>query len=99
MATGTLFDTPQVAEAREYLTKRWQPPTGLGQTLEYSLIVSVDGTIERIIPLNKSARDFVDSAGMPEVGKPFVSANKRGQNVKIRVVLTPDGKVQTFPDE
>lgn len=99
VATGTLFDTPQVAEAREYLKKRWQPPTGLGQTLEYSLIVSVDGTIERIIPLNKSARDFVDNAGMPEVGKPFVSANKRGQNVKIRVVLTPDGKVQTFPDE
>lgn len=99
VATGTLFDTPQVAEAREYLKNRWQPPTGLGQTLEYSLIVSVDGTIERIIPLNKSARDFVDNAGMPEVGKPFVSPNKRGQNVKIRVVLTPDGKVQTFPDE
>ncbi|MBN3899790.1 MAG: DUF4335 domain-containing protein [Nostoc sp. NOS(2021)] len=99
VATGTLFDTPQVAEAREYLIKRWQPPTGLAQTLEYSLIVSVDGTVERIFPLNKAAREFVDSAGMPEVGKPFVSANKRGQNVRIRVVLSPDGKVQTFPDE
>ncbi|MBN3944846.1 MAG: DUF4335 domain-containing protein [Nostoc sp.] len=99
VATGTLFDTPQVAEAREYLTKRWQPPTGLGQTLEYSLIVGVDGTIERIFPLNKAAREFVDNAGMPEVGKPFVSANKNGQNVRIRVVLSPDGKVQTFPDE
>ncbi|WP_392535167.1 DUF4335 domain-containing protein [Nostoc sp. C117] len=99
VATGTLFDTPQVAEAREYITKRWQPPTGLGQTLEYSLIVGVDGTIERIFPLNKAAREYVDSAGMPEVGKPFVSANKRGQNVRIRVVLSPDGKVQTFPDE
>ncbi|MEA5621557.1 DUF4335 domain-containing protein [Nostoc sp. UHCC 0251] len=99
VATGTLFDTPQVAEAREYLSKRWQPPTGLGQALEYSLIVSVDGTVERIFPLNKAAREFVDSAGMPEVGKPFVSANTRGQNVRIRVVLNPDGKVQTFPDE
>ncbi|MEH1968295.1 DUF4335 domain-containing protein [Nostoc sp.] len=99
VATGTLFDTPQVAEAREYLRKRWQPPTGLGQTLEYSLIVSVDGTVERIFPLNKAAREFVDNAGMPEVGKPFVSANTRGQNVRIRVVLSPDGKVQTFPDE
>ncbi|AVH66761.1 hypothetical protein CDG77_04045 [Nostoc sp. 'Peltigera membranacea cyanobiont' 213] len=99
VATGTLFDTPQVAEAREYLKKRWQPPTGLGQTLEYSLIVSVDGTVERIFPLNKAAREFVDNAGMPEVGKPFVSANTRGQNVRIRVVLSPDGKVQTFPDE
>ncbi|MBD2528140.1 DUF4335 domain-containing protein [Nostoc flagelliforme FACHB-838] len=97
--TGTLFDTPQVAEAREYLRKRWQPPSGLGQTLEYSLIVSVDGTVERIFPLNKAAREFVDNAGMPEVGKPFVSANTRGQNLRIRVVLSPDGKVQTFPDE
>ncbi|PHJ61615.1 hypothetical protein VF14_06805 [Nostoc linckia z18] len=99
VATGTLFDTPQVAEAREYLTKRWQPPAGLGQTLEYSLIVSVDGTVERIFPLNKAAREYVDSAGMPQVGQPFVSANTRGQNVRIRVVLSPDGKVQTFPDE
>lgn len=99
VATGTLFDTPQVAEAREYLTKRWQPPTGLGQTLEYSLIVSVDGTVERIFPLNKAAREFVDNTGMPEVGKPFVSANTRGQNVRIRVVLSPDGKVKTFSDE
>ncbi|MEH2015672.1 DUF4335 domain-containing protein [Nostoc sp.] len=99
VATGTLFDTPQVAEAREYLRKRWQPPTGLGQTLEYSLIVSVDGTVERIFPLNKAAREFVDNTGMPEVGKPFVSANPRGQNFRIRVVLSPDGKVQTFADE
>jgi hypothetical protein len=99
VATGRLFDTPQVAEARTYLTKRWQPPAGLGQTLEYSLIVGVDGTVERIFPLNKAAREFVDSTGMPEVGKPFVSANTRGQDVRIRVVLSPDGKVQTFPDE
>ncbi|MEH2407878.1 DUF4335 domain-containing protein [Nostoc sp.] len=99
VATGTLFDTPQIAEARKYLTKRWQPPTGLAQTLEYSLTVGVDGTIERIFPLNKAAREFVDSAGIPEVGKPFVSGNTRGQNVRIRVVLSPDGKVQTFPDK
>lgn len=98
VATGTLFDTPQVAEAREYLKKHWQPPTGLAETLEYSLIVSVDGTVERIFPLNKAAREFVDSAGMPEVGKPFVSPSTRGKNVRIRAVLSPDGKVQTFPD-
>ncbi|MEH2068592.1 MAG: DUF4335 domain-containing protein [Nostoc sp.] len=99
VATGTLFDTTQVAEAREYIKKRWQPPTGLRQTLEYSLIVGVDGTVERIFPLNKAAREYVDSAGMPEVGQPFVSANTRGQNARIRVVLSPDGKVQTFPDD
>ncbi|MDZ8051899.1 MAG: DUF4335 domain-containing protein [Aulosira sp. ZfuVER01] len=95
---NTLFDTPQVAEARQYIQKRWQPPTGLRQTLEYSLMVGVDGTIERIFPLNKAAREFVDSAGMPNVGAPFVSPNKYGQNVRMRAVLSPDGKVQIFPE-
>ena len=94
----TLFDTTQIAEAREYLNKRWQPPTGLDQTLEYSLTLGVDGTIERIEPLNPSARQYIDSSGIPEIGKPFVSSNKSGQSLKIRVVLSPDSKVQTFPE-
>jgi hypothetical protein len=94
----TLFDTPQVAEAREYLNKRWQPPTGLSQTLEYSLTLGVDGTIERILPLNQVARQYIDSSGIPQIGKPFVSTNKSGQNVRVRVILSPDSKVQTFPE-
>ncbi|WP_028084322.1 DUF4335 domain-containing protein [Dolichospermum circinale] len=94
----TLFDTSQIAEAREYLNKRWQPPTGLDQTLEYSLTLGVDGTIERIEPLNPSARQYIDSSGIPEIGKPFVSSNKSGQSLKIRVVLSPDSRVQTFPE-
>lgn len=98
VATGTLFDTNQIAEARSFFQKRWQPPSGLTQTLEYSVSVDVDGTVERILPLNKPARDFFDNTGMPEIGKPFVSANRSGQNAKIRVVLSPDGKVQTFPE-
>jgi hypothetical protein len=95
---STLFDTPQIAEAREYIKKRWQPPTGLRQTLEYSLLLGIDGKVERILPLNKPAREFVNDAGIPDIGKPFVSANRYGQNVRIRVVLTPDGKVQAFPE-
>ncbi|MTJ47304.1 DUF4335 domain-containing protein [Dolichospermum sp. UHCC 0259] len=94
----TLFDTPQIAEAREYLNKRWQPPTGLSQTLEYSLTLGIDGKIERILPLNQVAREYIDSSGIPEIGKPFVSSNKAGQNVRIRVILSPDSKVQTFPE-
>jgi hypothetical protein len=94
----TLFDTPQVAEAREYLNKRWQPPTGLSQALEYSLTLGIDGTIEKILPLNKVAREYIDSSGIPQIGKPFVSTNKSGQNLRIRVILNPDSKVQTFPE-
>ncbi|BCL36198.1 DUF4335 domain-containing protein [Nostoc sp. MS1] len=96
--SDTLFDTPQVAEAREFLKKRWQPPSGFSQTLEYSLLLGVDGKIERILPLGKAARDNIDLARMPAIGEPFVSANRSGQMTRIRVLLSPDGKVQTFPE-
>lgn len=94
----TLFDTPQIAEVREYLSKHWQPPTGLSQALEYSLILGVDGSIERILPLNQAAREYIDSSGLPQIGKPFVSTSQSGQNLRVRVVLSPDNKVQTFPE-
>jgi hypothetical protein len=96
--SDTLFDTPQVAEAREFLRRRWQPPSGFSQTLEYSLLLGVDGSIERILPLGKAARDNIEIAGMPAIGEPFVSANRSGQMTRIRVLLSPDGKVQTFPE-
>ncbi|KYC36246.1 hypothetical protein WA1_41710 [Scytonema hofmannii PCC 7110] len=95
----TLFDTLQISEAREFLKQRWEPPNGLKQAIEYSLLVGVDGTIERIMPLGKAARDFVDRTGMPLIGEPFVSPNKSGQSVRIRAVFSPDGKVQTFPEK
>jgi hypothetical protein len=93
-----LFDVPQAAEARAYLQKNWRPPTGFSQTLEYSLILGVDGTIERILPLNRAAREYINDTGIPEIGKPFVSTNQAGQNLRLRVVFSPDGKVQTFPE-
>ena len=98
VATGTLFDTAQISEARTFLKKRWQPPNQLKQTLEYSLVVGVDGTIEQILPLGKAARDYIDRTGMPLIGERFVSPNKSGQPVRIRAVFAPDGKVQTFPE-
>ncbi|MBV6624974.1 MAG: DUF4335 domain-containing protein [Rivularia sp. (in: Bacteria)] len=94
----TLFDTNQVAEVRNFLRKRWQPPRGLKQPLQYSLTVGVDGALEQILPLTKAARDNVDRAGIPEIGQPFVSSSRNGQNVRVRAVLRPNGKVQVFPE-
>jgi hypothetical protein len=36
---------------------------------------------------------------MPLAGEPFVSAVSNGKNPKIRVVLRPNGRVQTFLEE
>lgn len=97
--SNPLFDaTAQVSEAGKVLTKRWQPPSGFNQTLEYSLVVGVDGTIERILPLGKASRIYIDRTGMPLIGERFVSPNRNGQTVTIRAVYSPDGKVKTFEE-
>jgi hypothetical protein len=99
-SNNTAFDTiPQVAEARSYFQERWQPPEGLSQTLEYTLLLAADGTIERITPLGLASGDYIDRTGMPLVGEPFVSPIANGRTPKIRVVLAPDGKVQTFLEQ
>ncbi|MGQ9869444.1 DUF4335 domain-containing protein [Leptodesmis sp.] len=94
---GTAFDTiPQVAEARDYFKQHWKPVEGLTQTLEYSLLINANGTIESITPLKQASGDYIDRTGMPLIGDPFVSPIKDGRNAKIRLVLEPDGQVQTF---
>jgi len=99
-ADSKLSDTiPQVAEARNYLQERWKPPAGLKQTLEYSLTLDTDGSIQRILPLGQAAGEYMDSTGIPRPGDRFVSPVAGGGNPTIRLVLTADGKVQTFLEQ
>lgn len=93
----TLFDTiPQVTEARTYFEQNWTPPKDLKETLEYSLQLDASGAIQQIVPRGKAAGDYIDRTKMPLVGEPFVSAVADGKRARIRLVLRPSGKVQTF---
>lgn len=92
-----LFDTiPQVAQVRNYFQQQWKPPTGLTQSLQYYLRLNPDGSIDRIRPLGEASTKYIDRTGMPVPGKPFVSPIEGERNAHIRVVLGPDGKVETF---
>ena len=94
---GTAFDTiPQVAQVRTYFQQRWQVPDGLTRALEYRLLLNRDGSIQRIVPLGQAAGDYIDRTEMPLVGEPFVSPLQNGQTAQLRLVLNPDGRVQTF---
>ncbi len=94
--TTALATTPQLDEVKDYFQQNWTPPAGLSQTLEYSIVLDVDGTIQRIEPLGKAARTYVDRSSLPLIGERFVSPNPSGETPRIRVVLSPNGKVQTF---
>ncbi|MGB3266373.1 MAG: hypothetical protein WBA89_20735, partial [Microcoleus sp.] len=95
-----LFDTiPQVSEARTYFEERWKPTEKMEQTLEYSIQIDENGSIETIFPMGKAAADYIEQVNMPLAGEPFVSPVSNGKNPKIRVVLRPNGRVQTFLEE
>jgi hypothetical protein len=95
--TGTVFDTiQQVAQVRLYFQQHWTPPEGLSQVLEYHLILNPNGSLQQISPLGQAAGQFLDRTNMPLLGESFVSPVESGKTAKIRLVLSPDGKVQTF---
>jgi len=99
-AKSRLSDSiPQVAEVRNYFQQRWRAPSGLTQTLEYSLSLNADGSIQRILPLGQAAGKYIDGTGIPLPGEPFVSAVEGSRTPTIRVVFTPDGKVDTFLEQ
>lgn len=94
---STAFDTiPQVAEIRSYFQQNWQPPEGLTQTLEYRLLLTSDGSLQRIVPLGQASENYLDRTNMPLMGEPFVSATSDGSTPQIRLVLKPNGSVQSF---
>jgi hypothetical protein len=96
-AGSSAFDTiPQVAEARTYFKQRWKPPEGLTQTLEYSLQINSNGSIQSITPLKQASGAYIDRTNMPLLGEPFVSPIAGGRSARIRLVLEPNGDVRTF---
>ncbi len=86
----------QVVETQEYFQKRWHPPQDWSQTLEYKLLLNADGSIQAVKPMTEDSAKHIDLTNMPLVGKPFVSNLESGKTATIRLVLRPDGKVQTF---
>lgn len=96
-ASGTVFDViPQVAEVRTYFEERWQPPEGLSTDLQYSITLNPDGSVQRVEPLGQASATYVDRTSIPLSGEPFVSTVEDGSAPRIRLVLSPDGEVQTF---
>ena len=93
-----LFDTiPQVAEVRNYVTTRWQPASPPPKTLEYRLTLNADGSLKQVEALGSAAQQYLPQVPLPTPQSPFVSAPTAGKS-SIRLVLRPNGTVQTFLD-
>lgn len=95
----TAFDTlPQVAQVRQYFQARWTPPESLEDTLEYRLTLAPDGSLQEVTPLGQASEVYLDRTSIPLRGESFISPSPDGSAARIRLVLSPDGAVQTFAE-
>lgn len=88
----------QLKEVKAYFQEKWQPPAELKQSLEYRLILNPDGSIKRVVSLGKAAKLYLSKTNIPVQGEPFISPISESQKSQVRLLLSPDGRVQAFTE-
>lgn len=86
---------PQTNEIKEYFQTRWKPIPGVTSPLDYQIQLGADGAIQRILPLGKAAQDNVEKSTIP-LNEVIVSPLTQGKAATLRLILKPDGTVETF---
>lgn len=98
IALNSASQPSQIQQVTAYFQEKWQPPTELKQSLEYRLILNADGSIKRVIPLGKASALYLSQTNIPVNGESFISAIPESQPATVRLLLSPNGKVQAFTE-
>ncbi|NJR70182.1 MAG: hypothetical protein HC771_17245 [Synechococcales cyanobacterium CRU_2_2] len=78
---------------KTYFTSKWNPPADLQQSLQYQLILSGEGSIDKMNPLSPAAAQYAEKAGIPSVGEPFIPGSTEIQDATFVLTLGADGSV------
>jgi hypothetical protein len=95
---ATVTATDRAEQVQQYFKTRWQPPTDLKETLQYNLSISNNGSLLSITPVGKTSATYLDRTNMPLLNESFISPSNNSESTKIRLILNPDGTVQTFQE-
>ncbi len=85
-------------EIKRYFAEKWQPPENLRQSIEYRLQVDSQGNLTRVTPIGQVAIIYLDHTNMPLLGEKIVSSSPEDTAMTIRLILSPNGNVQTFKE-
>lgn len=83
-------------EVRQYFQNKWQPPENLKQSIEYRLKFNQNGSLAKVTPVGQVAIVFLDRTGIPLLGEKITSPFSDQEEVTVRLILSPNGNVQTF---
>ncbi|WP_342596647.1 DUF4335 domain-containing protein [Cyanobacterium aponinum UTEX 3222] len=90
--------TSAEVEVKQYFISQWQPPENLQQSIEYRLQINSEGQLTKVTPIGQVAIIYLDRTNMPLLGKKIASSLEEDSQATIRLILSPNGNVQTFKE-
>ncbi len=96
--TPDLLDNPSLNETKRYFQSKWRADVNQSSPLQY--VVQFDpksGVVQSVDPQGEASTTYLKKTGVIKTGQKLVSPIASGEGEqKIRVLLQPDGNVETF---
>jgi Domain of unknown function (DUF4335) len=90
-------DNPSLQEAKRYFQGKWKAVPNQPNSLQYVLEVNgKSGVVQNVDPQGEAATNYLKQTKMIKPGQKLVAPVAGSGNQKIRVLLQPDGNVDTL---
>jgi Domain of unknown function (DUF4335) len=97
-SNGGIEDLPSLQETRRYFQSKWKANANQSNALQYVLQVSgKSGIVRSVSPQGEAATTYLQQTKFIKTGQKLISPAAAGtSDQRIRVLLQPDGNVDTF---
>jgi hypothetical protein len=90
-------DNSSLQETKRYFQTKWKAEPKQSSSLQYVLEVNgKSGVVQNVDPQGEAATNYLKQSKMIKPGQKLVSPGMDNSNQKIRVLLQPDGNVDTL---
>jgi Domain of unknown function (DUF4335) len=94
---GDAVENPSLQETKRYFQGKWKASTTQANALQYVLQVNgKSGVVRAVAPQGEAATTYLQQTKFIKPGQKLLSPAPAGGEQKIRVLLQPDGSVDTF---
>jgi hypothetical protein len=89
-------ESAQAVETQSHFQKRWKADPNFSETLQYVIRLDKNGKVGRITPQGDISKNYLDKTRFLRPGEKLVSPSRNGKDQDVRVLLKPNGEVETI---
>ncbi len=89
-------ESSQATETQSYFQKRWKADPNFSETLQYVIRLNSNGKVGSITPQGDISKNYLDKTRFLRPSEQLVSPSRNGKGQDVRVLLKPNGEVETI---